>query len=107
MNTHNKKTTDENSFRKYILPVTAEIRAGIKNEITIEFSSGNQITVSKDTRDRNNLWEYIPPTIEVVRVEMESGIAANSGFAFPAKTSVPVDETWDNVNITPDQPIYW
>lgn len=38
---------------------------------------------------------------------MENGIAANSGFALPVKAGIQVDETWDNADIKPDQPIYW
>ncbi|MHC6200212.1 hypothetical protein ATE49_14135 [Elizabethkingia miricola] len=51
--------------------------------------------------------DYISPGIQVLYVEMENGIAANSGTALPASTNTPVNETWDNADVTPDQPIYW
>ncbi|MCL1669954.1 hypothetical protein M2T82_17980 [Elizabethkingia ursingii] len=51
--------------------------------------------------------DYTSPEIKVLYVEMENGIAANSGTALPASTNTPVNETWDNADVTPDQPIYW
>jgi hypothetical protein len=38
---------------------------------------------------------------------MENGLAANSGFALPVKNNTPINETWDNADITPDNPVYW
>jgi hypothetical protein len=51
--------------------------------------------------------DYTSPEIKVLYVKMESGIAASSGTALPASTNNPVNETWDNADVTPDQPIYW
>ena len=56
--------------------------------------------VKMDT-DKNTLRAYIPPTIDVTLVEMENGIAANSGFALPVKAGIQVDEIWDNADIKP------
>ncbi|OPB87007.1 hypothetical protein [Elizabethkingia ursingii] len=51
--------------------------------------------------------DYTSPEIKVLYVKMENGIAASSGTALPASTNTPVNETWDNADVTPDQPIYW
>ncbi|MCL1665419.1 hypothetical protein M2T78_14210 [Elizabethkingia ursingii] len=51
--------------------------------------------------------DYTSPEIKVLYVKMENGIAASSGTVLPASTNTPVNETWDNVDVTPDQPIYW
>ncbi|MBB6500993.1 hypothetical protein [Pedobacter cryoconitis] len=51
--------------------------------------------------------KYITPAMEVILVELEEGIAAGSGRALPASSSTPVNETWDNADVTPDQPINW
>ncbi|OPC00282.1 hypothetical protein BAS09_16485 [Elizabethkingia ursingii] len=51
--------------------------------------------------------DYTSPEIKVLYVKMESGIAASSGTALPTSTNTPVNETWDNADVTPDQPIYW
>lgn len=42
--------------------------------------------------------EYIPPTIEVVLLEMEQGIAAGSAQAVPQTSTT--SETWDNEDQT-------
>ncbi|AQX83692.1 hypothetical protein [Elizabethkingia bruuniana] len=71
--------------------------------------------MQKEKKNDNNLSEeiqekrkyYISPEVKVLYVEMENGIAANSGTALPASTNTPVNETWDNADVTPDQPIYW
>lgn len=51
--------------------------------------------------------DYTSPEIKVLYVKMENGIAASSGTTLPASTNTPVNETWDNADVTPDQPIYW
>ncbi|HIC8757742.1 hypothetical protein [Elizabethkingia anophelis] len=71
--------------------------------------------MQSEKKNGNNLSEktlgkgkdYISPEVKVLYVEMENGIAANSGTALPASTNIPVNETWDNADVTPDQPIYW
>ena len=71
--------------------------------------------MQKEKKNDNNLSEeiqekrkyYISPKVKVLYVEMENGIAANSGTALPASTNTHVNETWDNADVTPDQPIYW
>ncbi|OPC20633.1 hypothetical protein BAX95_09695 [Elizabethkingia meningoseptica] len=52
------------------------------------------------------LQEYTPPTVQITSVEMESGIAANSGTALPASTNTPVNESWNNDEYTP-APVEW
>ncbi|OPB87004.1 hypothetical protein [Elizabethkingia ursingii] len=102
MKTFNKNKTEKNCKREYVPPTIKE------SKIIFEIDSASSINGSIIIQpDRSHLWKYIPPTIEVIGVEMENGLAANSGFALPVKNNTPINETWDNADITPDNPIYW
>lgn len=50
---------------------------------------------------------YSKPVIAESVLELEYGIAVGSGTALPKNDNQPVSETWDNVDITTDTPIFW
>lgn len=75
------------------------------NQIKMQTKKKKDDDLLEETREKER--NYISPGIQVLYVEMENGIAANSGTALPASTNTPVNETWDNADVTPDQPIYW
>ncbi|MDV2447011.1 hypothetical protein CMU93_05770 [Elizabethkingia anophelis] len=104
MNAHHKKKTSRLYQQEYLPPVVEKM--GIERKIKV----AKDIIADTDIRkkaDKKKLRKYTPPTIDVTLVEMENGIAANSGFALPVKAGIQVDEMWDNEDINPDQPIYW
>ncbi|KUY27506.1 hypothetical protein [Elizabethkingia ursingii] len=101
MKAYNKNKTDKDCKREYIPPTIKE------SIIILDIDSTTSINENIKQTDRSCLWEYIPPTIEVILVEMENGLAANSGFALPAKNNTQVNETWDNADVKPNNPVYW
>ena len=104
MKAHHKRKKSRLYLQEYLPPVTEQ------TDIDKNRKAAKAIIADSNTEknpDKKKLREYKPPTIDVILVEMENGIAANSGFALPIKTNTPVNETWNNVDINPDQPIYW
>ncbi|OPC09960.1 hypothetical protein BAY01_13475 [Elizabethkingia miricola] len=91
-----KKQKSDNSFSN---------NTNHSNQIKMQTKKKNDENLSEETSEKEK--NYISPEIHVLYVEMENGIAANSGTALPASTNTPVNETWDNADVTPDQPIYW
>ncbi|AVF48103.1 hypothetical protein CMT75_17320 [Elizabethkingia anophelis] len=110
MNAYHKRKTSRLYLQEYLPPVIKKTvnakKRNLAKGIISNVSAEADTDVKKDT-DKNTLRAYIPPTIDVTLVEMENGIAANSGFALPVKAGIQVDEIWDNADIKPDQPIYW
>ncbi|AQX01463.1 hypothetical protein [Elizabethkingia anophelis] len=45
--------------------------------------------------DENLQKEYIPPTIDILFIEMEQGVAANSGTITPPNSNDEVKEKWE------------
>ncbi|GEM_PF-1509261 len=110
MNAYHKRKTSRLYLQEYLPPVIKKTDIGKKRKVTNTIISNISVEADTDAKketDKNTLRVYIPPTIDVTLVEMENGIAANSGFALPVKTGMQVDEIWDNADINPDQPIYW
>ncbi|MGJ1198601.1 hypothetical protein ACR777_20790 [Sphingobacterium spiritivorum] len=107
MSTTQQGKTNPNPLQEYSLSVMQEVRTEMDQHLIIgpdTTSSANATPVNKFKKDVKN---YIPPKITAVRIEMENGIAAGSATALPANTNKPVDETWDNQDMTSDSPIYW
>lgn len=109
MKAHHKRKKSRLYLQEYLPPVIKEGDIE-RRKIAEDIIANNFASVDTDSHKRSDkkaLKEYMPPTIDVILVEMENGIAANSGFALPVKAGIQVDETWDNADIKPDQPIYW
>ena len=100
MSTQHKRKTGNLYLQEYLPPVIKHTNTENNGEIA-------QNIIADINTEKKPLREYIPPTIDVILVEMENGIAANSGFALPIKANAPVNETWNNADINPEQPIYW
>ncbi|MGJ1388612.1 hypothetical protein ACR782_20600 [Sphingobacterium spiritivorum] len=107
MNTTHERKANQNYPQAPLRPVTRETQT--ENHCHRVISSdtttcANTTPINKVKKDAKN---YTAPKITTIRIEMENGIAAGSATAIPASTNKPVDETWDNQNMTSDSPIYW
>lgn len=86
MKVYNKNKKDKNCKWEYVPPTIKE------SKIILDIDSNSSIE-GNIIKPEDRRWKYIPPAIEVMWVEMENGLAANSGFAFPAINNTPINET--------------